>query len=167
MSNIKVGLGKVLWDMLTENGKCFWIITFVFSVIAIFLQLYYGPFIKPHDFYAEMVNVIPDILGFSIAGMAILYGLGGLSLQRTTETASDGNNPFHVISASFSLACFSLLVTFILSLLLKHILIQNPCIVNLWFYITTISAIVSMLSLFNIIFHLFSMRTQIAPMKHK
>ena len=167
MSNIKVSLRKVLWDMLSENGTCFWIITIVFSIIAIFLQLYYEPFIKPCVFYAEMVNVIPNILGFTITGLAILYGLEGIPLQRTTETASDGNNPFHVISASFSLTCISLLATFILSLLLKHIPFQNHCLACLFFNITLFLAIVSVLSLFNTIIHLFSMRTQITPMNHK
>lgn len=164
-SNRKKCFIRVLYDVLRLNGIGFWSIIFIVTVIVLFLYLQYGYIINTGAFYKKVIDIVPDILGFVMSGYAILYGVQGIILKRLNEMADDGMHPFHVISASFALTCLSLLVTLIMSLLPSFVTFSNlhcDC-GSLYFFITLFSAIVSTISLFNTILHLFSMRTQICP----
>lgn len=164
-SNRKKCLIKVLWDVLRLNGIGFWAIVFAVALIALFLYLQYGYIINTEVFYKKVTDIVPDILGFVMSGYAILYGVQGIILKRLNEMADDGMHPFHVISASFALTCLSLLVTLIMSLLPSFVIVPilHCGCGKLYFCIAVFFAIVSVISLFNTILHLFSMRTQICP----
>ena len=121
----------------------------------------------PMDLYTDIVVVIPNLLGFVITGFTILYGLQGIILERITQNANDGNTPFHVISACFSLTCVAMLLTLILAIIFKNITIHNTCCEKLCFFITLFLTEISFLSTINIIYHLFALRTLFSPLKHK
>lgn len=165
MGNKKKSLIKVFYDVLRLNGIGFWGIISVIVLGVLFIDLHLGDKIKADAFYGKVTEIVPDLLGFVMSGYTILYGFQGIILKRLNEKANDGNHPFHVISASFALTCISLLATLIMSLFPSFVIFpyQHCGCGNLYFFITVFFAVVSVVSLFNTILHLFSMRTQICP----
>lgn len=167
MGNEKVYFWNVFGDMLHECGKWFWIIVALIVLLSLCILLSVNSIMMPTKMYSDIVNIFPNLLGFVITGFTILYGLQGVILERLTHKANDGETPFHVISAYFSLTCVSMLLTLILAILFKNITINNPCCEKLCFFITLCLMEISFLSTINIIFHLFALRTFFSPKKHK
>ena len=161
--NQKKGLIKVLCDILRLNGKGFWAIVFSIVLIVLFLYLKYGNIIDVDAFYQKVTSIVPDLLGFVMSGYTILYGIQGVVLKRLNIRANDGNQPFHVISASFALTCLSLLATLIMAFLLSFIKVPICGCGRFYFFVTACFAIISVVSICNTILHLFSIRTQISP----
>lgn len=162
-SNKKENACHVIRDMLSLCGLWYWIITITIILIALFIQLKYGMLIKPVCLCKHLIEIIPNLLGFMMTGFTILYGVQGIVLKRIEQKADDGNNPFHVISASFSLSILSLFITLVLSVIFKLVLNSNPCCESLCLFVTIVLSIMSVTSTINTIFHLFSMRTHFSP----
>lgn len=166
MGNKKKYPIRAFYDILRLNGIGFWGIVLALVLGTLFLYLHMGYRIKVDVFYEKVIAIVPDLLGFVMSGYTILYGFQGIILKRLNEKANDGYHPFHVISASFALTCISLLATLIMSLLPSFVIfpyLHCGC-GNLYFFITVIFAVVSVISLLSTILHLFSMRTQICPL---
>lgn len=164
-NNRKVTICRILSDILKLCGFGYWIFTFVIILVNLFVQLKFGLPIKPVCLYTHLIQVVPTLLGFVMTGFTILYGVQGIVLQRLSQKADDGQRPFYVISAYFSLATLSLFITLVCSLIFKLKIISDIGCESLCLFITMIFSTISVTSITNTVLHLFSMRTQFAPLK--
>lgn len=154
---------RVLKDMFGLCGFWYWLITITIILIALFIQLKYGMLIEPACLYKHINEIVPNLLGFMMTGLTIIYGVQGIVLKRLEKKADDGQIPFHVISASFSLSILSLFITLVLSVVFDAFINNNPCCESLCLFVTIVFSIISVTSTINTIIHLFSMRTQFSP----
>lgn len=161
--NRKENCCRVLKDMFCLCGFRYWLITVTVILIVLFIQLKYGLLIEPACLYKNINEIVPNLLGFMMTGLTIIYGVQGIVHKRLEKKADDGQIPFHVISASFSLSILSLFITLMFSVVFDAFIRHNPCCESLCLSVTIVFSIISVTSTINSIFHLFSMRTQISP----
>ena len=165
--NRKANGCRVLIDMFGLCGFKYWLITVTVILIALFTQLKTEMQIEPACLYKHIIDIVPNLLGFMMTGLTIIYGVQGIVHKRLEMKADDGQIPFHVISASFSLSIFSLFITLVLSVVFDVFIRHNSCCESLCLFVTIVFFIISVTSTINTIFHLFSMRTQISPIIKK
>ncbi len=139
--------------------KWFWGISFGLFLAIIFFVQYFGIDINKDEFPHDLINTIPELLGFLMAGLAIIMGLSDSTQRRLSLRANDDYKPIMVISASFSISFISLLLTLILSYIYNNVeFCSNGC-ERLWGAFVLCGVAISALSLFHVIFHLFATST--------
>ena len=111
----KVSFLTVLRDMLESIGYCFWVIAFVSFLVVVYLVLQFGIVIEPDKLPKTLIEIIPELMGFLIAGLAIIMGFNEGTLKRLSIPADDDKIPLKVIIASFSVCLLILLATLIVS----------------------------------------------------
>lgn len=160
-NNKKVYFIEVLGDLISLVGKWFWIISFALFLITLGVERTCGNQINYGCLTQQIVNSIPTLMGFLITGLAIIMGLNEGTLKRLSEPANDGKIPLRVIVACF-VVCFGfLLLSLLLSLLYNNIDCKCECIGFLALFCT----FESILSLFHVIFHIFSTSTHLVIKK--
>ena len=154
--NRKVNFRFVLWDMLKTVGKCFCAITSISFISIIFIFLKCDIVIDSGKLPHTFVTIVPEFIGFLIAGLAIIMGFNKESLQRLSTPADDNKTPLKAVVASFSISLLILLATFVISLL--YISIDFACkgYCRLWSALVLSGVVISMESLIHVIFHLFA-----------
>lgn len=156
---IKVGLFIVLRDMLKLVEKWFWGISLGLFLAILFFVQYFEVDIDKDKFPHDLINTIPELLGFLMAGLAIVMGLSDSTQRRLSLRADDDYKPIMVISASFSVSFIILLLTLILSYIYNNVEFCNNGCSRLWGALVLSGTALSALSLFHIIFHLFATST--------
>lgn len=159
--NTKVYFCKVLADMLELVGVCFWAIVFGLFLLLLFLTLYYDIEFSSNSFSKTIIEIIPELMGFLIAGLAIIMGFNDGTLKRLSQKANDGKIPIRVIVASISTCLLFLLLTLVLSIFYVNIDISCIGCNRLFGFFVVWLAIVSALSLFHVVFHLFAISTHL------
>lgn len=160
-SNIKVGIFRVLRDLCKSLGYKIGIITIILFCISVMYGLLFGDSTKWEELSCKMIDSIPTLLGFLVAGQAIIMGLSDSSLKRLSETADDNEIPLKVIVASFTFSTIVLLFSLLISLFFDCILIQCPGCSNLIGSFVLFGLLESALSIFHVVFHLFSTSTHL------
>lgn len=160
MRNRKVGFITVLSDMVKLVGRWYWFFWLVFIIAALFIVLYFDV-ILDEKLPKNLINVIPELMGFLIAGYAIIMGLNEGTLQRLSEKANDGEIPIIVICASFSICIITLLATLTMCMIYDSSFVNCKCynMVLSWLIIGGI--LVSIESIIHVVFHLFSTSTHL------
>ena len=162
----KKKLFKVLSDVLRLVGCGFWI-TIIVLFIVIGIAEFTGINIDHCKLSDKLIAVIPDIIGFQIASLALIMGLNEKALSRLSEPADDGRIPLRVIFASISVSIMILLITLILSIVFKTWTIDCEGCSRLLGTFVLFGAVASAVSLFHIIFHLFSTGTYLIDKQDK
>lgn len=156
---IKVGLFTVLRDMFRLVEKWFWGISFVLFLTILFFVQYFKIDIDNNKFPSDLINTIPELLGFLMAGLTIVMGLSDSTQRRLSLRANDGHKPIKVITASISLSFIILLLTLILSYIYNNVEFCNNGCKRMWGAFVLCGVAISALSLFHVIFHLFATST--------
>ncbi|MBR5698447.1 MAG: hypothetical protein IKX44_07505 [Prevotella sp.] len=161
VGNKKVSFCRVLYDMLKLIGGRFWILVLGLFLVLLFLTLRYQIDFCSECFIKTIIEIIPELLGFLIAGLAIVMGFNDGTLKRLSITADDGMIPIRVVVASFSVCFIILLLTLVLSVF--YVNIDFCCLGcrRLLGFLVIWLAITSALSLFHVIFHLFAISTHL------
>lgn len=154
--NRKVNFIFVLWDMLKTVGKCFYAITFISFISIIFIFLKCDIVIDSGKLPHTFVTIVPEIIGFLIAGLAIIMGFNKESLQRLSTPTDDNEIPLKAIVASFSISLLILLATFVVSLLYINIDFACKGCCSLWSALVVSGVVISVESIIHVIFHLFA-----------
>lgn len=156
---------KVLYDMLKLVGFGFWIIVFVsFLVVFLFVQQS-GAVICPNKLPQTLIDIIPEMMGFLIAGLAIIMGFNEGTLKRLSATADDGKIPILVIIASFSVCLLILLAALIVSIIYVNYTFTCVNCCRLLGAFVLFSAVISIESVIHVIFHLFATGTYLINSK--
>ena len=146
--------------MIKLVGRWYWLFWLVFIIAALFIVLYFDV-ILDEKLPKNLINVIPELMGFLIAGYAIIMGFNEGTLQRLSEKANDGKIPIKVICASFSICIIMLLTTLSLCIIYDSSVVNCNCfkIVLSWLIIG--GFLVSIESVFHVAFHLFATSTHL------
>ena len=159
--NKKVGFFQVTVDMLRLVGIQFWIIAFGSFLGILFIVLYFKITVNPCKLPRDLISVIPELMGFLIAGLAIVMGFNEQTLKRLSKTADDGKIPIRVIVANFTFCFMILLFTLLGAIVYSNIQFCCTGSRRLYGVFLLWGAILSALSLFNIMFHLFATSTHL------
>ncbi len=161
----KVCFIKVLHDMLKLVGFGFWIIVFVSFLVVFLIVQQSGVVICPNKLPQTLIDTIPEMIGFLIAGLAIIMGFNEGTLKRLSVKADDGKIPIMVIIASFSVCILILLTTLIVSTIYVNygFTCVNCC--RLLGAFVLFSAVISIESVIHVIFHLFATGTYLINSK--
>jgi len=98
-----------------------------YFMIAVVLTIFVIFFGKADKWYEHTLNILPDILGFSIGSFAILISLGDnkfrkkLSLERNAEKST----PFMIINSSFVHFIFIQIVAILFALMSQLLELEN------------------------------------------
>ena len=157
--NRKVSFLKVFCDMFRLIGCWFWAIAFVSFLAVIFVVQKYSIVIVPDKLPKTLIDIIPEIMGFLIAGLAIIMGFNEGALKRLSKPANDGEIPLLVIVASFSVCLLILLTSLILSIAFVNTNFVCEGCHKLLNAFVLYGAIISIESVIHVIFHLFATGT--------
>lgn len=153
----KVSFKQVLFDVILNVGRSSLVgIYCLFSIIITMILFFcdYEQICQVYNISKTILTVFPEILGFSIAGYAIILGLQIPQLiSRLNNTANDGKKPFVAICATFSSNLLFQILT--MSAALAYQLLCNKFL----YYSMLALAITSFLLLVSLVFHLFSICT--------
>ncbi len=158
----KIGFITVLHDMVKLVGGWFWIIIFVSFLLVLVIVQQAGIVFDPDSLPKTLIGIIPETMGFLIAGLAIIMGFNEGTLERLSKPADDSEKPIMVIIASFSVCLLILLATLIVSTM--YVIITFSCIgcrrlmgaIVLW------GSVISIESIIHVIFHLFTTGTYLS-----
>jgi len=151
-----------LWKFLLSL-----IVFFVFMLIKQFLPLKTCGF----DISNIFVTIFSNLLGFAVAGYAIILSLGKeivCILLEPFEINEDGNaekeekdkkNPFQILSATFTYCCLILLITNIIILFFNH----NFFYLSIVYFFCSYSIIL----VGDLIFHLYSTSSYLKECKER
>ena len=159
MGNRKVGFIQVMHDMLEDVGYWFLLIVIVSFPVVLFLVLYYDIAIDPEKLPETLENIVPEIMGFLIAGLAIIMGFNEGTLKRLSKKANDEEVPIKVIIASFSVCLLILLATLIVSTMYANITFTCTGCSKLLSVFVLYGAVISVESIIHVIFHLYATGT--------
>lgn len=165
MSNQKVSFITVLSDMVQLVGMWYWFFWIVFIFSALFIVLYFDVILDKEKLPDDLMNVIPELMGFLIAGYAIIMGFNEGTLKRLSEKADDGKIPIRVICASFSICTIMLLVTLTLCIIYDCSVVNCKCYNMVLSWLIIGGLMVSIESVFHVVFHLFSTSTHLVIKK--
>ena len=156
---------KDLWKNCENQGwKLLFALVFfiVFMILAHFCELFKY---SKCDLSNVFVTVFSCLLGFAIAGYAILLSLGKEIICVLTnpfegrENEETKESPFKILSATFSYCCLILLLTVITSMFYNH-----NCIT---FNIIMLLASYSFILVFDLILHLYTTSYYLVKCKEK
>ena len=165
----KVSLKDVVGDFWNNCENQWWkfglsiILCFIFILIKQFLSLRTCGF----DISNIFVTIFSNLLGFAIAGYAIILSLGKeivCILLEPFDNKENGNelsqkSPFQILSATFTYCCLILLITNVIILFFNH---------NLWYLlITYFFCSYSLILVGDLIFHLYSTSSYIKGCKER
>lgn len=146
--------------MFSLVGCKFWgvsVIVFIFTLIEYYN---YEVLININVISHSLIDCIPTLMGFIIAGMAIIMGSSEKILNRLSEEANDGEIPLRVIIANFSICLLFLTILFLLVLI--NIGIQMiDCSHKIVGFLIVFFTLEFVLSIINVILHLFSTSTHL------
>lgn len=145
--------------MLKLVGNWFWGIAFVLFLAVIVIAQQFGIILNPEKLPSTLVNIIPEIMGFLIAGLAIIMGFDEGTLKRLSISANDGETPLMVIIASFSVCLLILLTTLTVSILYVNVDCTCEGCKQLFSAFVLFGAVVSIESVVHVVFHLFATGT--------
>ena len=164
-SSQKVCFIIVLHDMLKLVGGWFWIIVVV-SFLLVFLIVQQASIVlNPEKLPQTLIGIIPETMGFLIAGLAIIRGFNEGTLERLSKPADDNEKPIMVIIASFSVCLLILLATLIVSTMYVNISFSCVGCCRLMGAFVLWGAVISIESIIHVIFHLFATGTYLAGSK--
>lgn len=153
----KVPFKKVLYDVIMNVGRSTLLGIYCLISIIIAMILFFCDFehiCQIQEIQKTLLDVFPEILGFTIAGYAIILGVQIPQLiARLNITADDGKKPFIAICATFSVNLLFQILT--ISMALAYTLLCNQFL----YYTMLASAITSLLLLVSLVFHLFTVCT--------
>lgn len=155
----KVYFITVLCDMFKLFGIWFWILAFFSFLAVIFVVQRFDIIIDPEKLPKILLNIIPQIMGFLIAGLAIIMGFNDVTLKRLSARADDGKVPVLVIIASFSVCLLVLLMTLTISTIYVNITFNCEGCYRLLGAFVIFGAVISVESVIHVIFHLFATGT--------
>lgn len=155
--NRKVCFFVVFRDMFSLIGCWFWAIALISLLAVIFVVLKFGIVIEPDKLPKTLTDIIPELMGFLIAGLAIIMGFNEGTLKRLSKPANDGEIPLLVIVASFSVCILILLTSLILSIAFVNINFACEGCCKLLSAFVLYGATISIESVIHVVFHLFSM----------
>ncbi|MCR4916143.1 MAG: hypothetical protein K6A96_10355 [Prevotella sp.] len=162
----KVGFKKVISMMWVNCDNKLWKILWtillfaIFVFIALYLNLYKN---SDSELSNVFVTVFSCMLGFVIAGYAIILSLGKEVLCILTkpfvgmENAEKQKSPFIILSANFSYCCLICCLTVIVSMFYNHCCVM--------FYIIMFFASYTFILVFDLILHLYSTSSYISKCK--
>ena len=161
----KVNFMNVFLDMFKWAGCWFWAIVFVSSLAVLFVVHIFGNVIDSQKLPTTLITTIPEIMGFLIAGLAIIMGFNEGTLKRLSIPSNDGEIPIKVIIASFSICLLILLTTLVVSI--TYVNITFACIgcKRLLGAFVLCGAVISVESIIHVIFHLFATGTYLVYSK--
>ena len=157
--NRKVSFIQILRDMFKLVGFRFWIIVFVSFLVVFLIVQQSGVVICPNKLPQTLIDTIPEMMGFLIAGLAIIMGFNEGTLKRLSVKADDGKIPFMVIIASFSVCLLFLLISLFFSILYVNIDFACKGYQKLLSAFVLCGAIIAMESVIHVIFYLFATGT--------
>ena len=107
------------------------------------------------------ISLFSSLLGFTITALAILYSLNKDLITKLLKKADDDTIPFDVLFTSFTLTALVQLLTIIMAFLCLIILSENTCsiIICIIAYLTLLMSLLSLGLIFNVILHLFTIRS--------
>lgn len=155
----KVCFVIVFCDMLKLVGNWFWGIAFVLFLATIVIAQQFGLILNPEKLPKTLVDIIPEIMGFLIAGLAIIMGFNEGTLKRLSKPANDNKIPLKVIIASFSVCLLILLTTLTVSILYVNVYCTREGCRQLISAFVLFGAVISIESVVHVIFHLFATGT--------
>lgn len=155
----KVSFIKVFSDMLKFVGNKFWGFAFVTFLVTMVVSQRFDIILDPVKLPKTLVDIIPETMGFLIAGLAIIMGFNEGTLKRLSKKANDRQIPLKVIIASFSVCLLILLTTLTVSIL--YVNVNCTCVGcrQLFSAFVLFSAVMSIGSVVHVIFHLFATGT--------
>ena len=165
MGNRKVGFITVFYDMIRLVGRWYWLFWIVFILSALFIVLYFDVILDKEELPKNLINVIPELMGFLIAGFAIIMGFNEGTLKRLSEKADDGKIPIRVICASFSACTIMLLATLTLCIIYDCSVVNCKCYNIVFSWLIIGGLLVSIESVFHVVFHLFATSTHLVIRK--
>lgn len=165
MSNQKVGFETVFSNMIGLVGRWYWYLWIVFILSALFIVLCFDVILDKEELPKILLNVIPELIGFLIASFAIIMGFNEGTLKRLSEKADDGKIPIRVICASLSVCTIMLLVTLTLCIIYNCSVVN--CYSKMLSWLIIGGLLVSIESIFHVVFHLFSISTHLVIKKMK
>jgi len=164
----QVALWSVIKDVWKNCENQGWKILFALLVFIFFVILAHFCELFKHsksDLSNVFVTVFSCLLGFAIAGYAILLSLGKDIICVLTNPFEGRENdeikesPFKILSATFSYCCLILLLTVITSMFYNY-----KCIT---FYIILLLASYSFILVFDLILHLYATSNYLVKCKEK
>lgn len=161
MGNRKVGIITVFSDMIGLVGRWYWGFWMVFILSALFIVLYFDVILDKEELPKILLNVIPELMGFLIAGLAIIMGLNEGTLKQLSEKADDRKIPIRVICASFSVCIIMLLLTLTLCVIYDCSVVNCKCYNKVLSWLIIGGLMVSIESVFHVVFHLFATSTHL------
>lgn len=161
----KVGFITVLHDMVKYVGHGFWIIVFLSFLVVLIIVQQSGIVFDPEKFPQTLIDIIPETMGFLIAGLAIIMGFNERTLEKLSKPADDYEKPIMVIIASFSVCLLILMATLIISTLYVNISFSCVGCCRLMGVFVLWGAVISIESIIHVIFHLFATGTYLAQSK--
>ena len=147
--------------MIGLVGRWYWVFCMVFILSALLIVLYFDVILDKGELPKILLNVIPELMGFLIAGLAIIMGVNEGTLKRLSEKADDGIIPIRVICASFSICTIMLLATLTLCIIYNCSVVNCKCYNKVFSWLIIGGLLVSIESVFHVIFHLFATSTHI------
>ena len=113
--NKKVGLCKIVWDLVSLVGSGYWILSLIIFISSLLSYTLFIKCICMESFANNLINCIPTIIGFLIAAMAIIMGLNEKAIDRLSKQADDNEIPLMVVVASITICIIHLLFLLLLS----------------------------------------------------
>lgn len=165
MGNQKVGFLTVLSDMVEMVGKMYWFFCILFIFSALLIVQGFDVILKKEELPNTLLTVIPELMGFLIAGFAIIMGLNEGTLQRLSEKADDRKIPIRVICASFSVCLIMLLTTLTLCIIYDSSVVNCKCYNKVFSWLIIGGFLVSIESIIHVVFHLFATSTHLVIRK--
>ncbi len=103
------------------------IISSPYFLMSILLTIFVVIFGESKGWYEYTLNILPDILGFSIGSFAILISLGDNQFRKrlSTEISGQKSTPFMVINSSFVHFIFIQIVAILFALIGQVLSLSN------------------------------------------
>ena len=97
---------------------------FMISLLLTILVVVFG---ESKGWYEHTLNILPDILGFSIGSFAILISLGDNKFRKKLSAEKDGqkSTPFMIINSSFVHFIFIQIVAILFALISQILVLEN------------------------------------------
>lgn len=156
---------KDLWKNCEDQGWKLLFALLVFIILMILANLCELFKYSEKDLSNVFVTVFSCLLGFTIAGYAILLSFGKDIICVLTnpfegrENEETKESPFKILSATFSYCCLILLFTVITSMFYNH-----NCII---FYVIMLLSSYSFILVFDLILHLYATSYYLVKCKEK